>query len=272
MFVCVLIVWKNITIWLLSEGLLIMSSVAVIIPTADRPELLKRAILSVLDQSHAADQIIIVDNGMREVEIDVADDRIMLVRTAPRIGPGRSRNVGVAHARTEYVAFLDDDDIWDSKYLEKSMEVVEKKGAKVVVGKLQRLALDGSMPRDYKLFPSDALAQRAIYHRNPGFGGQNILLDKGLFEELGGFDEKMPASVDRDLAARILQSAESIYVQSCSIAILCDHPGARVRESQVRGNRLFILKHWRFMTPIEFFLAVRMYLKRLVKSRYQRIV
>jgi len=249
-----------------------MNSVAVVIPTADRPELLIRAVRSVLEQSRAVDQVIIVDNGLIEAEVNVSDPRVTVIRTAPRIGPGRSRNIGAFHARTDYVAFLDDDDVWHSKYLEQTILLVESRGAKVVVGKLQRLAISGAEPSDYKLFPSDPSAQRAIYYRNPGFGGQNILLQKAFFEQLGGFDERMPASVDRDLAARILQASEHIHVQPNSIAILCDHPGVRVRESQVRGNKMFILKHWRHMTAIEIYFAVRMYIKRFVKSRYQKIV
>src|SRR5690606_20462650 len=109
---------------------------------------------------------------------------------------------------------------------------------------------------EYKLFPQEKAKQRNIYFRNPGFGGQNIILDRSLFLRLGGFDENMPASVDRDLAARIIQNETPIHVQPSSIAILCDHQGQRVRESQVLGNWVFIKKHYKHMTKMELWRAL----------------
>ncbi len=245
-----------------------MSSVAVIIPTADRPELLMRAVKSVLMQSRSPEQVIVVDNGNEALSLEGLDHRVMIVRTQPRIGPGRSRNVGVMHAETDYVAFLDDDDIWDSDYLKYSMSLAEQVSASVVVGRLKRRVVSTAFDKDYKLFPSCANSQRSIYYKNPGFGGQNILLKRALFSRLGGFDQNMPASVDRDLAARILQSGEAIYVQDKSVAILCDHEGERVRASQVRGNRMFLAKHWRHMTTLELCRALKTYIVRLVRNKF----
>lgn len=244
-----------------------MSSVCVIIPTADRPSLLLRAVESVLRQSRVPERIIVVDNGIQPVDASLFGPSINVIRTSPRIGPGRSRNVGVSHAFEDCVAFLDDDDVWDSEYLKHSMELVEG-GACVVVGKLKRRSVDGLSDNDYKLFPSEALKQRAVYYKNPGFGGQNIILRRELFIGVGGFDEVMPASVDRDLAARILQAGETIHVQSKSVAVLCDHDGGRVRASQVKGNYMFIIKHWRHMSVFEILLAVKTYLKRYIRRNY----
>ena len=240
-----------------------ISDISVIIPTADREQLLHRAVDSVLKQSMSPSKIIVVDNGVNEINIQFDDPRVVIVRTAPRIGPGRSRNIGVQSAGTKYIAFLDDDDWWDSGYIENTIRKFEDTDADVVVGQLKRNGKDGSM-KDYKLFPDSPDLQRKVFFSNPGFGGQNIAMKKEVFIEVGGFDECMPASVDRDLAARLIVSGKSIACEPKAIAVLCDHAGGRVRMNQVKGNWMFICKHWREMRSTELFRALKILLQRAV--------
>lgn len=237
--------------------------ITVIIPTADRGQLLHRAVDSVLKQSVSPSKIIVVDNGVNEVNIQFDDPRVVIVRTAPRIGPGRSRNIGARSSDTDYIAFLDDDDWWDSGYIENTIKKFEDTNVDVVVGKLKRYGINGCL-RDYKLFPDSPDLQRKVFFSNPGFGGQNIAMKKEIFNEVGGFDERMPASVDRDLAARLIIAGKSIVCEPKAIAVLCDHAGGRVRMNQVKGNWMFICKHWRQMRLIERFRALKILLKRAV--------
>ncbi len=237
--------------------------ITVIIPTADREQLLHRAVDSVLKQSVSPSKIIVVDNGVNEVNIQFDDPRVVIVRTAPRIGPGKSRNIGARSSDTDYIAFLDDDDWWDSGYIENTIRKFEDTNVDVVVGKLKRYGINGCL-RDYKLFPDSPDLQRKVFFSNPGFGGQNIAMKKEIFNEVGGFDERMPASVDRDLAARLIIAGKSIVCEPKAIAVLCDHAGGRVRMNQVKGNWMFICKHWRQMRLIERFRALKILLKRAV--------
>ena len=240
-----------------------ISDISVIIPTADREQLLRRAVDSVLMQSISPSKIIVVDNGVNEVNIQFDDPRVVIVRTAPRIGPGRSRNIGTRSSDTKYIAFLDDDDWWDSGYIENTIKKFQDTNADVVVGQLKRYGIDGCL-RDYKLFPESPDLQRKVFFSNPGFGGQNIAMKKEVFIEVGGFDERMPASVDRDLAARLIVSGKSIACEPKAIAVLCDHAGGRVRMNQVKGNWMFICKHRREMRLKELFRALTILLKRAV--------
>ena len=240
-----------------------ISGISVIIPTADREQLLCRAVDSVLKQSVLPAEIIVVDNGVNEVKVQFDDPRVVIIRTAPRIGPGRSRNMGAQSSDTDYIAFLDDDDWWDSGYIENTIKKFEDTNADVVVGQLKRCGVDGCL-RGYKLFPESPDLQRKVFFSNPGFGGQNIAMKKEVFIEVGGFDECMPASVDRDLAARLVVTGKSIACEPKAIAILCDHGGGRVRMNQVKGNWMFICKHWRKMRLNELFQALTILLKRTV--------
>lgn len=238
-----------------------VSDISVIIPTADREQLLRRAVNSVLKQSVLPSKIIVVDNGVNEVKIQFDDPRIVIVRTAPRLGCGKPRNIGAQNCDSKFIAFLDDDDWWDPAYIENTLKKLEDTNADVVVGQLKRHGMDGCL-REYKLFPDSPSLQRGIFFSNPGFGGQNIAMKKEVFIEVGGFDECMPASVDRDLAARLIAAGKSIVCQPKSIAILCDHAGGRIRMNQVKGNWMFICKHWRKMRLNELFQALKTLLRR----------
>lgn len=244
-----------------------MSNLTVIIPTADRERFLKRAVESVLSQSVTPDKIIVVDNGNTPVKSTFTEDLVEVVRTNPRIGCGKPRNIGAQRAETKLVAFLDDDDYWDSDYIKNSLKRFTD-DIDVVVGQLKRQQEDGSLV-SYKSFP-DADApelQRKIFFSNPGFGGQNVTIRKNTLAEIGWFDEQMVASVDRDLAAKLLLKGKHIAFEPNAIAILVNHSEKRIRRRQVKGNWQFIKKYWKFMYYRERFKVSRVFIKRLVKSK-----
>src|SRR5579859_2323363 len=88
--------------------------ISVVIPTHDRASLLGGAIESVLSSPLivSPEQIIVVDDDSHDQTRDVASRYgVRYVRVACH-SSGGSRNVGLEHARTPYVTFLDDDDVW----------------------------------------------------------------------------------------------------------------------------------------------------------------
>jgi len=247
-----------------------MADLTVIIPTCDRGERLPIAVDSVLHQTDPPVRVIIVDNGVAANTCRFADGRCEIVRTDPRVGPGKARNIGAVRASTDYIAFLDDDDYWHPSYVERTMARFRSETAiDVVLGRVNRRRRDG-VERRYKLFPEDVEAQREVFFRNPGFGGQNITIRRTLFLSIGGFDDRMPASEDRDLAARLLRAGAMIRVASDAVAVLCDHDEVRARQRQLRGNAMFIRKHWRQMRWNERVAACRTLAKRWLNNRNRR--
>jgi glycosyltransferase involved in cell wall biosynthesis len=93
-----------------------MPSVSVIIPTLKRPAMLKRAVLSVLQQSFQDFEVIVIIDGPDEqtvrADIRSLDARIRVVSLAENVGLAEARNIGIRHARARWVALLDDDDEW----------------------------------------------------------------------------------------------------------------------------------------------------------------
>lgn len=235
---------------------------SVVIPTADRGSLLKKCLDSVLRQTFPPSEVIVVDNGNESALIPFEYLHcITVIRTAPRIGPGRARNVGAQAANNELISFLDDDDLWLPDYIERVLECFARSNADAVLGRLMRQP-EGGSAKKYKLMPSGIQEQRQVFYSNPGFGGQNLTIRRDVFLAFGGFDEKMPASEDRDLAARLLLAGKRLVPEPSAIAILCDHGGGRARHSLLRGNWAFIKKHWRNMYASERYRALKILLKR----------
>ena len=90
---------------------------SVVLPTHNRPDRLERAARSVLDQQGADVELVIVDDASTDdtpemTERLATDPRVRVVRNAASLGPGGTRNRGIAAARGDLLGFCDDDDAW----------------------------------------------------------------------------------------------------------------------------------------------------------------
>lgn len=104
--------------------------VSVIIPTYLRPELVHRAVQSALAQTLTQlEVIVVVDGGDAETRTALAtcgDPRLRLVLPERRLGNAGARNAGVQEARADWVAFLDDDDVWLPQKLARQYETARR--------------------------------------------------------------------------------------------------------------------------------------------------
>ncbi len=99
--------------------------VSVIIPTYKRPALLRRSVMSVLAQTYANLELIVVDDCSPDETPEVmgafTDPRVRYIRLETNQKAGRARNAGIAAARGELIAFQDDDDLWLIEKLERQV-------------------------------------------------------------------------------------------------------------------------------------------------------
>src|SRR3989344_9216027 len=91
-----------------------MPKISVIIPTHNRPELLKKAVGSVLSQTYKDLEVIVVDDCMEKradsVIKEFNDSRIKHIQHQEEKGGSAARNTGIRASSGEFIAFLDDDD------------------------------------------------------------------------------------------------------------------------------------------------------------------
>jgi hypothetical protein len=102
--------------------------VSVIVPLFNKAPYVKRAIDSIVRQTHADFEVIVVDDGSTDggdrIVASIADPRLRVIKQS-NAGPGAARNAGIAAACGPLLAFLDADDEWKPTFLERSLALLE---------------------------------------------------------------------------------------------------------------------------------------------------
>lgn len=227
--------------------------ISVIIPTCDRPDYVREAVASVCAQRYSPHEILVIDNGTKALCASAIPPVAQLFRLPARIGPSRARNFGAAIAASTYLAFLDDDDSWEPGFLLEALATLEKERVRCVYGRKALSASGG--PIDYKLATPDSLNVATLLRRNPGTGGMNLLIERRLFLEIGGFDDRLRLSEDRALALDILLAGERIAVAPDAVAVVREHASERLRQRPIR-KLPFIWKYRRLYSMGAFAMAV----------------
>lgn len=227
-------------------------TITVIIPTADRPSLLLEALRSVRAQTYRPQSITIVDNGQHLFPIESATNS-RIIRTAPRIGAAAARNRGLTSSVSEYIAFLDDDDLWPPDFLNTMLEVLEDRKADVAVASLHRLKAREGIVVPWKQLAATPEELESVYWRNPGFTGSNVVYRRSALMAVGGFveDRRLSPSEDRDLLARLMQASLRIVDSGgTAFAVNRNHESAdRLSRKMFQARREFNRRHWGSMAP-----------------------
>ena len=184
-----------------------METVTVVIPTRNRPDLLRLTLKSVLQQRDVDLRVIVVDDASTDdltaVVSRFADPRVRLARQAIRRGVSAARNRGVAEATTEWVAFCDDDDVWSPVKLRCQVASAEASGRDwVYTGCVfvdAQLEIHGGTP------PLPPQAMTAALHSSNAVpaGASNVMVRTDVFRHLGGFDESLTHVPDWDFWLRL---------------------------------------------------------------------
>lgn len=232
-------------------------TITCVIPTHERAELLAEALRSVSSQKaldRVVEVLVVDDLGDAQTRslVDTTAEQGLPVRLIrnPGRGASSSRNLGAAHARGDYLAFLDDDDLWDADYLAESAEALDRSDAAMAVAWLDVLERDGTR-RSFRAIPESA-NPADVAARNPGFTGSNLLVRRDAFEELGGFDVDLLVSNDKDFLVRFLLAGHSYTVVPRGLVVHRRHGGPQLTagdERRARGLRQFIVKHDSVLSP-----------------------
>lgn len=188
--------------------------VSVIMPTFNRVDTLPRAIRGVLDQTFDDLELITIDDGSTDgtepVVKGLSDPRIRYIRQENG-GVASARNRGLAEARGEFVAFLDSDDEWLPRKLERQLEVFARGSSRLglVYTGVETVS---AAQRSVQLPSMAGLVFPRMLHRNVIHGGgSNVLLRAEVLPFVGGFDTGLPAAEDYDLWLRVSRFFEVDY-------------------------------------------------------------
>lgn len=224
--------------------------VSTIIATYNRADLVCQAIESALIQTHEPHEVIVVDDGSeddtRERVAREYGDRVRVLHQE-QAGPSRARNLGVARARGELIAFLDSDDAWDGRKIARQVALLQSD---------PRLAY--SYTRCGEMAADGARTGRIYGRTGNGHTGWNfpavlqaspiilpaLLVRRRVFEDLGGFDNSIDIGEDTSFLLRLAMDHHGGYAPETLTWVRC-HPGRKTVEDRVVGknhrSRVYLL-------------------------------
>ncbi len=192
-----------------------MSSIAAVVATCNRPDLLaNRALSSIFRQTRPPDYLLVVDDS--DVDIRRANAAIVAGHKATdveiryfenRRTPGASGawNTALAYLQATdpaaFVAILDDDDAWAASYLEQCEKAVSEQGLDMVAAGL--VYHESDIPTGWRLDPPPRLDADQLLVRNTHIQGSNLFVRLHKLLEAGGFDEALVSTTDRDICIRL---------------------------------------------------------------------
>lgn len=179
--------------------------VSVIIPTYNRKKFLKEAIDSVRSQTFKDFEIIVIEDKEQE-------------------GPATARNQGVLKAKGKYIAFLDSDDLWNKRKLEKQLKYLQRNPEFKICYTNEEWIRNGEHLNQLKKHQKyhgwifDKCLPLCI------ISCSSILMERSVFDELGGFDETLPVCEDYDLWLRMALRYPIAYLDEKLIVKRGGHP------------------------------------------------
>ena len=186
-------------------------SVTAVVPTHNRPEYMKRAVQSILDQEYPGMIEVIVVFDACDVDLpDVvvpANRALRAMRNERSRGLAGGRNTGIVAASHDFVAFLDDDDSWLPGKLDRQMARFAEKPETILVG--TAMVVDDSKRLHERLVPSETVTHHQLLHdRLAGLHSSSLVFRRdALMGELGLIDEQLPRSYGEDYDILLRSSA-----------------------------------------------------------------
>lgn len=238
--------------------------IVVLTATRNRPALLRERFLpSVTSQTHRPDHLVLVDDSDRHQSLAVRTMAAEVERTGlpatyvpPADGPGLAaawnRGLRTANARypDAWIAGLDDDDWWLPDHIKQCVRTADENRADVVFARsvpvrdgIDQPRLDDGEPDLHKFLRG-----------NPGFQGSTMFFRLSTILAIGGFDESMQSTLDRDLAVRLLVRGEARWAISQPTSVRFDVTADRARLSSAgcrrkqQGLDRFLEKHRHLMS------------------------
>ena len=192
--------------------------ISVVIPTYNRAMFIGKAIASVLEQSLACDEIIVVDDGSTDETSEIVRQISREVTIPLRYfyqenkGASAARNTGIAQAQCEMICFLDSDDRWAPRKLELQLEAMQQQPQYLISHTREIWYRQGQQVNQKKKHapPHGEIFQRAL--RMCVVGMSTVMIRRELFTYYGLFAEDMFCCEDYDLWLRVGRKEEFLLV------------------------------------------------------------
>lgn len=199
--------------------------VSVVIPTYGGAEFLKRCVDSVLSQTYPNVEIIVVDDNGVGTPNQLSTAKIMEVyKNTPsvkyvchkvNINGSAARNTGVKNSKGEYIALLDDDDVFYPNNIEEHMKILpnlDDSYALTYCSGIDEFIDTGVKRKMIKTFTGQDLY--AILMRYVYISSTTICIKRNVWDSLGGFDESFRRHQDMEFTARVMAKYKVYALQN----------------------------------------------------------
>lgn len=227
-----------------------MPRVSVIIPTFNRATLLVDAIRSVLSQTYGDYEVIVVDDGSTDEtagRVQAVGGPVRYLRIPHSGRPGLVRNHAIELAQGEFIAFLDDDDLWFPEKLECQVRLLDRnRSVGFVYSDIRFLHPDGSAsPPVLRGDQKQTLGLLTKLISNCYIYPSTVVARRRLLSEVGPLDEKLSTGEDYDLWLRLAHCTEAACVPH-PLALIRRHPTSVSHQNQLRAyqNTIFVLERF----------------------------
>lgn len=173
------------------------------------------------------DEIIVVDNNCTDRTAEIARELGATVIRETRQNISASRNAGIRHARNDWIALLDHDDLWEPDKIRHQLNLLDLYPQTLIVGGQIVARVEEGRSREEPLIVPLSPAERQAetlyeYHPHVDIGfftnhalhTSGLLIHRSLFTEYGFYDERFPPQEDVEFICRVLVHARVGYVNA----------------------------------------------------------
>ncbi len=203
--------------------------VTIVIPTWNRKALLGEAIASVAGQTYRNWELIVADDGSSDGTVEElranAEPRMRLVALDHAGNISRVRNAGAAAGSGALIAFLDSDDLWLPHKLELQIAALRDGPARWCYANYAHVGAQGELlPARPVVFRPDRgrVLRMLLLGETAAYVG-TLLVERSLFDAVGGFDESLRMRGDFDFALRLASAADAVTVPEI-VTLVREHP------------------------------------------------
>lgn len=204
-------------------------SISVIIPAYNAETTIQETIDSVLTQTWRDFEIIVIDDGSTDDTLAVVQaikDERLKAFSYPNAGQGESRNRGACHARGEFFAFLDSDDLWTRDKLESQYRAIvewqppadaearcQDRRPAVAYSWVDWVDINGKFLKRGCDYTTQGYVYPELLLSDFIAGGSNAMMWRGAFYQVRGFNPDLPPAEDRDMWLRLAEKFHFVAVE-----------------------------------------------------------
>jgi glycosyltransferase involved in cell wall biosynthesis len=232
--------------------------VSAILPVYNGEKYLPGTLDSLLAQTYPALEVIAVDDGSADGSPAILEryrarfgGRLEVLRI-PNSGVSTARNTGVERARGHYVAFIDQDDLWEPEKVAQQVEALGRSRLRISFTNSATIDAEGRLrvPRLGRFPKGDSVDWFEQVLFDPIVAISSVMMERDLFREAGGFSPVLRLSEDYDLLLKVLGEERPVVLDD-PLLLYREHRGsntytqvdALLREIDI------VLGRWRTARP-----------------------